>query len=80
MIFIFPFDSIKFKIAKIRDVFPEPDSPTIPMLSPIFKSKLTFLIAFTWSIVFFKRPFLIGYHTSKSSTFKIESDLKFLLF
>ena len=37
----------QFKIAKIRDVFPEPDSPTIPILSPIFKSKLTFLIAFT---------------------------------
>ena len=44
---ILPFDCINFNIANMSEVFPDPDSPTIPKLSPSFKVKLIFVIAFT---------------------------------
>ena len=37
LITISPLDLIKLRIAKINEVFPEPDSPTIPIVSPTFK-------------------------------------------
>ena len=42
-----PLDFTNLRIAKIREVFPDPDSPTTPIVSPMSKLKLTFLIAFT---------------------------------
>ena len=47
LIEILPFDSISFKIAKTKDVLPDPDSPTIPIVSFSCKLKLSFFIAFT---------------------------------
>ena len=44
---ILPSDLINFKIANISDVFPDPDSPTIPTHSPLLKVKLNLFIAFT---------------------------------
>ena len=43
----FPSDLISLKIAKMSDVFPDPDSPTIPILSPFLRVKLKFFIALT---------------------------------
>ena len=42
---IFPEDVISFKIASTREVLPEPDSPTIPIVSFSFKVKLISSIA-----------------------------------
>ena len=44
---ICPLKSINFKIAKIKDVFHDPDSPTMPMVSLSLSSKLISSIAFT---------------------------------
>ena len=60
-----------FKIAFPRVDFPEPDSPTIPKVSPLKRSIVTFLTACTASTFFCNRPPKIGKSTIRLLTFRI---------
>src|SRR5699024_4465763 len=55
-------------IALASVLFPQPDSPTIPNVSPLFTDKLTPLTAFTLPAFFLNTPFFIGKYTCKLCT------------
>ena len=56
-------DKIKRVIAKASDVFPDPDSPTTPNVSPSLTDRVASLTAFTCPIVRLSSPRCIGNQT-----------------
>ncbi len=60
-------------MASASVVLPEPDSPTMPMVSPARTDSVASFTAFTWPTVRFSRPFWIGNQTLRWSVRAISS-------
>ena len=61
-----PFDEISRRIASPSVVLPEPDSPTMPSVSPLRTAMLTPSTALMWPTVLRSTPRRIGNQTFRS--------------